>query len=404
MAQIAFQTMAGGKIILAAGPSFDKQQRKKQIANNVMRSNSQRSTFATSNKSVNRGLVRAPAAQNKSSRQTGRNSTRYRECERVGTVNGSLQFEVVANFACNPGLKDSFPWLSSHADLYEKYKIHKLVYRYKNLKGTGAGGNIIMSFDYDTLDAPPSSAIEMCQSTVWTDGAPWRIFELHVPVDSKAYYTRPGLIPGTDLKTYDMGRLFVAAEGSSDASGSTDTSPQGILEVEYDIELMEKQPASLGINPVQHTCSMFFNNDYQTFPPTAAIEAQPIVWGLPVFNPLNIKFAEGDTTKTLLVMPLGVYKLTTCITLQNGSTSGQVTDCFVHVSKNATTGSVEYFSQNTGAIVAGSPFTDHASVTVIIIFECDEGDDIIVTVHKQISTSTLQLASNYANLIIERLS
>lgn len=378
----------------------NKQATRKNV---VTRGNPKMNAYVNSNKAVKGSLVRAPAAQNKSSRQTGRNSTRYRECERVGTVNGSLQFEVVADFACNPGLKDSFPWLSSHADLYEKYRIHKLVYRYKNLKGTGAGGNIIMSFDYDTLDAPPVSAIEMCQSTVWTDGAPWRIFELHVPVDSKTYYTRPGLIPGTDLKTYDMGRLFVAAEGSSDASGSTDTSPQGILEVEYDIELMEKQPASLGVNPVQRTCSMWFNNDYQTFPPTAAIEAQPIIWGLPKFNPLNIKFA--DTTKTLLVMPLGVYKITTCITLQNGSTpGGVVTDCFVHVTKNATTGSVEYFSQNTGAIVSGSPFTDHASVTNVIIFECDEGDDITVTVHKQIQTATLQLASNYANLIIERLT
>lgn len=370
--------------------------------NVIMRGNPKMSSYVASNKSVKGSLVRAPAAQNKSSRQTGRNSTRYRECERVGTVNGSLQFQIVADFACNPGLRDSFPWLASHADLYEKYRIHKLVYRYKNLKGTGAGGNILMSFDYDTLDAPPTSAIEMCQSTVWTDGAPWRIFELHVPVDSKAYYTRPGLIPGTDLKTYDMGRLFVAAEGSSDSTGSTDTSPQGILEVEYDIELMEKQPASLGVNPVQRTCSLFYNDDYQVFAPTAAITAQPIKWGLPKFNPLGIKFA--DTTKTLLVMPLGVYKITTCVTLQNGTAGSTNTDCFIHITKNHTTGTVEYFSQNTGIITSGLPSVDHGQVTSVIVFECDEGDDITVTVHKQVPAATLNLATDYANLIFERLT
>jgi hypothetical protein len=189
-------------------------------------------------KAVGMTLKKAPAAQNRSSMNSRKSSLRFRECERVGTVAGSSSFAVVLNLACNPGLSGSFPWLSGHANLYDKYRVHKLVYRFKNLKGTDSDGNVLMSFDYDTLDPSPESAIEMTQSTRWIDGSPWRIFELAVPTDGRTLFTRSGEAAAADLKTYDMGRIFVAAEGCSD------TSDHGYLEVEYDIELIDKAPPS----------------------------------------------------------------------------------------------------------------------------------------------------------------
>jgi len=186
---------------------------------------------------------------NRSSRQNGRSSILYKECERVGTVNGSVSFGVVLNLACNPGISASFPWLSGHALLYEKYRVNKLVYRYKNLKGTASDGNIVMMFDYDTLDAAPTTAVEMTQATVWQDGAPWRIFEMAVPTDGRSLFTRSGTPAGTpDLKMYDMGRVFVAAEGCADATD------HGYLEVEYEIELFGKQSSSSGGPPGLTAC------------------------------------------------------------------------------------------------------------------------------------------------------
>jgi hypothetical protein len=109
-----------------------------------------------------------------------------------------------------------------------------------------------MSFDYDTLDAAPSSAIAQSQSTVWIDGAPWRIFELRVPCHKRQLYTRSALVAGSDLKTYDFGRLHVSAEGCAD------TSDHGYLEVEYDIELIDKQsPSSGSVAPTVSSLSMF---------------------------------------------------------------------------------------------------------------------------------------------------
>lgn len=203
-------------------------------------------------------LVQAPVASNRSSRQTGSSRSVYRECERVANVAGSVGFSVVANLACNPGISESFPWLSGHAVLYEKFRVQRLVYRYKNLKGTSSDGNVLMMFDYDTLDAIPTSAIEITQSTVYEDGAPWRIFEMHVPCDNRSYFTRSGAVSG-DLKTYDMGRVFVASEGCAD------TSTHGYLEVEYTIELFGKQ-AGTNTGPASYTlpCNVYEIEDDQT--------------------------------------------------------------------------------------------------------------------------------------------
>lgn len=222
-------------------------------------------------------VAMAPVAQNKSAGQTRGGSLRFKECERITTINGSVAFSVTGSIACNPGISSSFPWLSGHANLFERYRIHKLVYRYKNLKGTASNGNILMSFDYDTLDNPPATAVEMTQSTVYVDGAPWRIFELDVPSDKRDLFTRSGAVANSDLKTYDMGKLHVAAEGCADVT------PHGYLEVEYDVELFMKQSITTGAGAASFASS-YFTGGVLTDPFTGAafsgnnLICQPGTW------------------------------------------------------------------------------------------------------------------------------
>lgn len=249
---------------------------------------SNRANAQSQRKNAGVPLTRAPVAINRSSHQTGRTTMRYKECERVATVPGSSSFGIVGNLACNPGLPGSFPWLSGHAALYDKYKVHKLVYRYKNLKGTGSDGNILMSFDYDTLDAAPSSAVAMTQSTAWIDGSPWRIFELHVATDGRKLFTRSGAVSSSDLKTYDMGRLFLAAEGCAD------TSDHGYLEVEYDIELFDKAPLDAGASPSSSAVSQF-NLSANEVSPTYVGYDEEIVNGIGITNTAGVfsDFPDG---------------------------------------------------------------------------------------------------------------
>lgn len=180
-------------------------------------------------------VVEAPRASNISSKRSDKSVVRFREKERFTSVSGSVTTQLTA-YALNPGLIGTFPWLAGIAQSFDKYKIHSLTFRYKNIKGTQANGNIILSFDVDTLDtAGLYSAADLSKNSYYTDGAPWRQFELKIPGDGKEYFVRSSALAGVDLKTYDFGALFVCAEGTDDATS------QGYVEVEYDIEFMYKQ-------------------------------------------------------------------------------------------------------------------------------------------------------------------
>lgn len=247
----------------------------------------------------------APTAINRSSVQSGRNSQRYRECERVGSILGSNAFATALSLQTNPGLSNSFPWLSGHANLFEKYKVHKLVYRYKNLKGTSTDGNIILSYDYDTLDSAPGSAIAATQSTHYIDGAPWRIFELRVPTDGRILFTRSGIVLGTDLKTYDMGQIHISTEGC------VDNSVHGYLEVEYDIELLDKQPSVVSPSSAGNVSIYTIESNF-----VAPLLAESIMTLAPISNLLNVQ-ALG----TGLVLPVGNFMITARTTADNGEYS-----------------------------------------------------------------------------------
>jgi hypothetical protein len=220
----------------------------------------------------------------------------HRECERVATVSGSVAFASVGNYAINPGLSDSFPWLSGVAQHYERYRIDSFLVRFKNLKGTDSDGNIIISFDYDTLDDGPSTAVVQTQSTVYVDGAPWRIFEMPVPTDGTVKYIRSGPLAGADLKTYDFGRVWVSAEGCGDASD------HGYLEFEYVVSLFEKQ-TSTGTSAANRNYSQ-----WNLATSTAALSASAI---LDISEEVIVAVSDPPTNASgVLTLPAGYWLVT----------------------------------------------------------------------------------------------
>ena len=343
-----------------------------------------------------RDLVLAPAAQNSSSRARSHKSTRYRESERIGTVTTDHpEFRITNDFACNPALASSFPWLSGHAQLYEQYRVHSLTYRYKNLKGTTADGNILMSFDYDTLDTPPSSAVEQTQSTVYVDGAPWRIFELRVPCTSKTYFTREGLVPGADLKTYDLGRLHVGAEGC-------DSSQQGILEVVYDIELINKQPPSVSTTPTMRSTARFpihatsFNLAYAA----ASLQLDPEA-DLRYYNPLGIEplYPLGGGLSNTLRFPAGWFSLHVSMMFKLIAHTVGDTPNFHLSLANVVTGAGYRIVSSPMPYAASDPATGGivSAVSISAVMYFNEGDRL------ELQVEGLTAAANGANLAIQNL-
>lgn len=182
--------------------------------------------------------VMAPVATNVSNGRNGSKTVRIMERERVFTLNGSAAFKVQKTIQINPALSAFLPWLSTMAQLYEKYRVKSIRVMYHNLCGTNAAGNVLMSYDPDVLDSAPADAVSFSQSTRYIDGAPWRMLTLNIPGSNQALFTRSAGAPsGSDLKTYDYGQIHIATEAMADESSV------GYVEIAYDFEFLERQPA-----------------------------------------------------------------------------------------------------------------------------------------------------------------
>jgi hypothetical protein len=143
----------------------------------------------------------------------------------------------------NPGQVQTFPWLSTIAKNFEKYCFEKLEFYYKRevseFASNGQTGKVIYSFDTDASDPIPFGKQEMEATDPHEDALPSENFRLPVPAKmllpllSDAHFVRPGALPAnTDLKTYDVGALNVATQGTA-ANTAT-----GELHVRYRVRLM----------------------------------------------------------------------------------------------------------------------------------------------------------------------
>jgi hypothetical protein len=141
--------------------------------------------------------------------------------EYLGNVSGTTNFSVHA-YRVNPGLPDTFPWLSNIAVNFDQYELKGLVFEYRPSSGMIAAaspalGIVIMSTSYDVYDPDFSTkqamdAYEFTTSTVPNCGI------MH-PVECKPrsmaynrYYVRNGAASG-DERLYDYGKFQIATEG-----------------------------------------------------------------------------------------------------------------------------------------------------------------------------------------------
>jgi hypothetical protein len=144
----------------------------------------------------------------------------------------------IAPFAINPGQETTFPWLSRIAKNYESYKFDSLVFSYETEAPSSLGGTLVMTVDYDASDDAPTTKQQAMTYRSAVRSAPWTSCS-HISLGedlhkAKTNFVRPGLQPAnTDIKTYDIGNLFVISQGVTTASAVL-----GELYVEYKVNLM----------------------------------------------------------------------------------------------------------------------------------------------------------------------
>lgn len=172
--------------------------------------------------------------------RSGKDTCRIVHRELLQSITGSAAFAVTSTIALNPGLASSFPWLSTQAQAWERYRFNKLRFRYYTRTGTSVPGSLLMAPDFDAADAPPlsetiASSYEFCE-----EDAPWKDITCDLPQrslmgDMKEKYIRSGALqPNQDIKTYDAGNLFVCTvDGTAVGWGK--------LWVEYDVTLFTPQ-------------------------------------------------------------------------------------------------------------------------------------------------------------------
>lgn len=157
--------------------------------------------------------------------------------ELVASVSGSTTFTNAFAFSVNPGLFASFPWLSSQASGWEKYRFEYLRLCYYTRNGSSTPGSVQLVPDYDAADGAPIN--EMIASAAYgtAEDAPWKDICLELDVRRLAgeRFLRNGpLVPNLDIKTYDVANVFVnTVDGTA--------IPWGKLWWEYRVVLINPQ-------------------------------------------------------------------------------------------------------------------------------------------------------------------
>lgn len=173
-----------------------------------------------------------------------------RHREYLGDIPATVDFSI-QSFLIQPGLSETFPWLSQMANSFEQYKLRGMLFEFQSTSSdavlstatSSALGTVVMMTEYDVADSIPTSKRQMLNAEFSCSSKPSCSF-IH-PIECARsqsqldmLYTRGTLtVPaGFDQRLYDFARFHIATEGMQAASGVC-----GELWVTYEIELFKPQ-------------------------------------------------------------------------------------------------------------------------------------------------------------------
>jgi len=296
--------------------------------------------------------------------RSGNQSCRIVHREQIDTVAGHTGFYIDSSWNINPGLSDSFPWLSIQASGWEKYRFNSLKLCYYPRCSTLTVGSIMMAPDYDSADSPPSSEQIAASFLGAVEDAPWKTTTLNFNSSqlSRDRFIRSGaLAPNLDIRNTDVANAYVIV-----SDGATDGAGWGKLWIEYDVTLINQTNTSLsenqngitsvGVAPAVGTTNIFGT---QTFSQRGLIvttngSVVSISGMIPGERYIMNAFVVGTSIVTANIS--AVTGLTGYVTLGNFIIGGntQSTNCMIYTASSSS-GTIT-FSYSLGTI-ATSIFT-----------------------------------------------
>lgn len=170
--------------------------------------------------------------------------------EYLGEISGAAAF-TNRKYPLNPGMVETFPWLSTVAQNYQQYKFHGLMFEFRSLitdfVTSGQPGTVCMATNYDADQPLFTNKIEMNNSEYAVSTKP-TINLIHgiecapSQTSTPIMYVRTGALADTqDLNANDLGNFQLASQGNPASS------VLGELWVTYVVEFLKpKVPDDVG--------------------------------------------------------------------------------------------------------------------------------------------------------------
>jgi hypothetical protein len=207
-------------------------------------------------------------SKNPKFQQKNSTNTIIRHVEFIGQVASQSDF-APTQLVCNINNKQMFPWLSTLAIAYEKWKIKRMRFTYTTGSSTFAPGSAYMYIDYDPTDNAPAGINVMAQATdCFAMQAVYKNFTLEV-IPRKFNQTKSFLI-------FEPQRILTPAELLLSVPfnlyfGSINTGEEpnvGYIWCDYEIELLIPSLEQIPMNLTMYgtfTCPLnatgFYNVD-----------------------------------------------------------------------------------------------------------------------------------------------
>jgi len=310
------------------------------------------------------GYTNAPVAVSRQVKRTSKPRMKLRgdtmcisHSEMIGSIMSGTPTSNVTGYKCigfraNPGISSVFPWLSSVAVNYEKYRFRKLSFTIVPLVATNFSGRIGVGFDYDSTDVAPGNRQEFYALTTHVENMPWEAATLNVKVDPIYKFT--GTHTASDNKLIDLGQVLVMSDAIS--NGGTISSAIALYDllVDYEVELIEPQQA------------LFASQSFNT--------SSPLIAGVPlgtgtdttgITGPSVIEATTVTAGTVQFTIPAGTYLVSSFCAWSTGAAGFSLTSPTAGVVLKSTSAAGTSFGYSIGTVSSTVEFLLNLNATTV---------------------------------------
>jgi hypothetical protein len=213
--------------------------------------------------------------------------------ELVNTLTSSANAFNASSLVINPGKAYVFPWLSTIATNYDKYRMLSMSVTLNPHLPTTTAGKMGIAFDPDSSDDVPSNRSEFFAMVRHVEGPVWQAISMAFPLDRSEKFVNTHSI--LDNKLVDCGQITLFTDLLTSAVAVCD------VIVEYSVELIDPQPALFS--------TAEYDLDGLTFAGPQRVTAFKATFGINLADLYFVSTASAVSTFNALI-PAGTYQLT----------------------------------------------------------------------------------------------